>query len=99
MLASGKVDITYHYDSVGRLMMRRDNYGSTLQLIYSNVMRPQQITHVYNFTSRVLHSLLYDDQGYLLAIDTGMSAPHGYICPGGMSMIYIYVYVLSLIHI
>jgi len=73
VLQSGRVDMTYHYDSVGRLLMRRDNYGSTLQLFYSNVMKPEEITHVYNFTSRSLYSLLYDDRGNLLAIDTGVS--------------------------
>ena len=63
--------MTYHYDSIGRLLTRRDNYGSTVQLFYANVMRPEEITHVYNFTSRSLYSLLYDDRGKLLAIDTG----------------------------
>ena len=71
VLQSGRVDVTYHYDSIGRLLTRRDNYGSTVQLFYANAMRPEEITHVYNFTSRSLYSLLYDDRGKLLAIDTG----------------------------
>ena len=69
VLESGKVDVTYYYDSIGRMISRKDNYGHTLQMIYSNAMNPSEITHVYNFTSRQLHSLLYDDQGYIIALD------------------------------
>ena len=69
VLESGKVDVTYYYDSIGRMISRKDNYGHTLQMIYSNAMNPSEITHVYNFTSRQLHTLLYDDQGYIIALD------------------------------
>lgn len=70
-LESGRTDVAYLYDSVGRLMTRRDNYGTTLQLVYANAMNPSQISHVYNFTSRTLYGLLYDDRGHLLAVDNG----------------------------
>ena len=71
-MESGKIDLLYHYDAAGRLLIRKDNYGSTVQLLYADVMRPDRLTHIYNFTSHTLTSLLYDERGFLMAMDIGM---------------------------
>lgn len=71
-LRTGSVDVYYYYDSAGRLLTRRDNYRSTVQFLYADISVPDRITHVYNFTSRVLSSLTYDDRGMLVSVDAGL---------------------------
>jgi len=69
VLEDGNIDVMYFYDAIGRLMTRQNNYGSSIQFFYANVMNPSQLTEVYNATSHSLYSLIYDDRGQLLAID------------------------------
>ncbi|XP_067944760.1 teneurin-m-like [Watersipora subatra] len=79
VLENGKIDVSYVYDSIGRLVTRKDNYGSTLQLMYANVMNPTQLTNVYNFSDRTLYRLLYNDLGHIIAVDNVVNGERVYI--------------------
>jgi YD repeat-containing protein len=66
----GKFAVRFYYDDVGRIAAKRDHRGNVVQFVYSNPYSNATVSHVhYPKASRTYH-LIYDDQDFLVAMDT-----------------------------
>uniref|UniRef100_A0A8D8XG00 Tenascin-like protein n=1 Tax=Cacopsylla melanoneura TaxID=428564 RepID=A0A8D8XG00_9HEMI len=65
-MKKGRFDVTYDYDHLDRLSVRKDNYGNITQFFYNNHEYPTQVTHIYSPRYGKLISLVYDDRGFLI---------------------------------
>ncbi|XP_024082461.1 teneurin-m isoform X3 [Cimex lectularius] len=60
----------YRYDDRGRLIAIHNAQGNTYQLLYSDPMRPDLVTHLHFPHNGQTFKYLYDDRGILVAIET-----------------------------
>lgn len=65
---TGRYDISYLYDSRGRLTIRKDNFGNLTQYFYGDIERPYLVTHMFNNADGTITSLVYDDIGIPLSV-------------------------------
>jgi YD repeat-containing protein len=66
----GRFDIRYFYDHMNRLVVRRDNLNNVTQFFYNNQNRPYEVSQIYSPRDNKLMSLLYDDRGHLIYVQT-----------------------------
>lgn len=67
---SDRFTASYRYDSRGRLVAIHDGRGSTLQLLYTDPMRPDLVTHLHFPSDGRTFKYLYNEKGILVAIET-----------------------------
>ncbi len=66
----GKFAVRFYYDDLGRIAAKRDHRGNVVQFVYSNPYSNSTVSHVhYPKASRTYH-LLYDENDFLVAMDT-----------------------------
>lgn len=46
-MKKGRFDVTYDYDHLDRLSVRKDNYGNITQFFYNNHEYPTQVSSYY----------------------------------------------------
>ena len=69
----GFYSITYRHDHQGRLVARDDSRGDLMQYFYTNIRFPNHPTHVYNPKTGETTMLVYDELGFLLAMQTNQT--------------------------
>ncbi|GAB6033784.1 hypothetical protein CHUAL_013952 [Chamberlinius hualienensis] len=62
-------EVHYHYDSLDRLVARKDTHGNITQYFYTNIRRPQLLTHIHDPKLSQTYQLTYDDRGHLIYLE------------------------------
>ncbi|XP_006815600.1 teneurin-3-like [Saccoglossus kowalevskii] len=70
-LKVGGNEVWYHYDGLNRRVVQADNRGNRVQYFYGDIEYPNRVTNIYDKSSRELLTLIYDLQGFLMAIRDG----------------------------
>ncbi|GIY23374.1 teneurin-a [Caerostris extrusa] len=63
---NGRYDVEYYYNTRGMIAVRKDNFGNLTQFFYSDLSKPDKVTHIYNNNDGKTTSFLYDDRGFLI---------------------------------
>ncbi len=66
----GRFSVIFYYDSIGRLVGKRDHADQVVQFVYANPTKPSLVTHMHYPKAERTYQFLHDDQDTLVALDS-----------------------------